>query len=217
MHTRTGDSSAMGSGSSVGSVVTVGLGMSPWLSDQIEAPVVCSVEQYAVEPSAVVPVLPTGEQSAPITTAAGAAGGVAVAAAAAVRGGGGGGVKVGVVTVGDFAVGVASGRSARRNSKTATVIAATSRTARIAGTSTPARSRERRCGCCGVAAGDRCVRRSSDGAGLQAVTERPCEVGAPLEPLVRVLRQRLGQHRVECGELVAMRADRPAAEPRGAG
>jgi hypothetical protein len=33
------------SGSSVGSVVTVGLAMSPWLSDQIEAPVVCSVEQ----------------------------------------------------------------------------------------------------------------------------------------------------------------------------
>ena len=124
---------------------------------------VCSVEQYAVAPSAVVPVLPTGEQLAPTTTAAGAAGGVVVAAVVGVGDGGGSGgvgagVKVGVVTVGDFAVGVASGRSARRNSKTATVIAATSRTARIVGTSTPARRRERCCGSCGVAAGDRCVR-----------------------------------------------------------
>ena len=47
MHTRTGDSSSMGNGSSVGSVVTVtvGLGTSPWLSDQMVAPVFCSVEQ----------------------------------------------------------------------------------------------------------------------------------------------------------------------------
>jgi hypothetical protein len=45
MHTRTGDSSAMGKGSSVASVVTVGLGTSPWLDDQMVAPVFCSVEQ----------------------------------------------------------------------------------------------------------------------------------------------------------------------------
>jgi hypothetical protein len=45
MHTSTGDSSATGNGSSVGSVVTVGLGTSPWLSDQIEVPVLCRVEQ----------------------------------------------------------------------------------------------------------------------------------------------------------------------------
>ena len=47
MHTRSGDSSSTGSGSSVGAVVTVtvGLGTSPWVSDQIVAPVVCSVEQ----------------------------------------------------------------------------------------------------------------------------------------------------------------------------
>jgi hypothetical protein len=73
MHTRTGDSSAIGNGSSVGSVVTVGLGISPSLSDQIDAPVVCNVEQCAVAPAAVVPVLPTGEQSAPIATVAAAA------------------------------------------------------------------------------------------------------------------------------------------------
>jgi hypothetical protein len=45
MQTRTGDSSSIGAGASVGSVVTVGLGTSPWFSDQIDAPVVCSVEQ----------------------------------------------------------------------------------------------------------------------------------------------------------------------------
>jgi len=45
MHTRTGDSSAVGSGSSVASVVTVGLGTVPWLNDQMDAPVFCSVEQ----------------------------------------------------------------------------------------------------------------------------------------------------------------------------
>ena len=45
MHTRTGDSSSVGKGSSVGSVVTVGLGTSPWLNDQMVAPVFCSVEQ----------------------------------------------------------------------------------------------------------------------------------------------------------------------------
>jgi hypothetical protein len=45
MHTRTGDSSSVGNGSSVGSVVTVGLGTSPWLNDQMVAPVFCSVEQ----------------------------------------------------------------------------------------------------------------------------------------------------------------------------
>ena len=81
MQTRTGDSSSIGTGASVGSVVTVGLGTSPWLSDQIDAPVVCSVEQYAVVPSAVVAVLPTGEQLAPIT---------ATGVAAAVVGGGDG-------------------------------------------------------------------------------------------------------------------------------
>ena len=61
MHTRTGDSS-VGSGVSVGPVVTVGLGMSPWLSNQTAAPAVCRVEHYAVDPSAVVPVLPGGDQ-----------------------------------------------------------------------------------------------------------------------------------------------------------
>ncbi len=68
MHTRTGDSSAKGSGSSVAAVVTVGLGTSPWVSDQIVVSVPCSVEQCAAEPLRVVPVLPSGEQFAPITT-----------------------------------------------------------------------------------------------------------------------------------------------------
>ena len=49
MHTRTGDSSMKGSGSSVGSVVTVGLGMSPWFSDQIEAPVVVQVSDLEAQ------------------------------------------------------------------------------------------------------------------------------------------------------------------------
>jgi hypothetical protein len=47
IQTRTGDSSSAGSGVSVGSVVTVtvGLGTSPWLSDQIVLPVPCRFEQ----------------------------------------------------------------------------------------------------------------------------------------------------------------------------
>ena len=71
MHTRIGVSSSMGSGVSVGSIVTVGLGTSSWLSDQMVALVPCSVEQYAVVPSAVVAVLPAGEQSAPMTAGGG--------------------------------------------------------------------------------------------------------------------------------------------------
>ena len=47
IQTRTGVSSSTGSGSSVTSVVTVtvGAGISPWFSDQMEAPVDCRVEQ----------------------------------------------------------------------------------------------------------------------------------------------------------------------------
>ncbi len=166
MQTRTGDSSSIGTGASVGSVVTVGLGTSPWRSDQIDAPVVCSVEQYAVAPSAVVAVLPIGEQLAPITATGVAAavvgGGDGVVGGCAGSGGEGSGVNVGLVAVGAFAVVVgASGRSARRNSMTATVIAATSSTARIAGTTTPARSIER---FGGVAAGARVVPTSPVGA-----------------------------------------------------
>src|SRR5215218_2299812 len=136
MHTRTGDSSSIGSGSSVGAVVTVGLGTSPWLSDQIEPPVACSFEQYAVTPSAVVAVLPTGKQLAPITATGGCTG----------SGGGGNGVGGGDATVGDVtvvgcAVGVGdSGRSARRNSMSATATAAISSNAKTAGTVTPARN-----------------------------------------------------------------------------
>ena len=151
MHTRTGGSPPKGSGASVGSAVTVGLGMSPWLSDQIEAPVDCSVEQYAPVPFSVVPVLPTGEHAAPMT-ATGAATAVVVAELVVGggdgggSGGGGNGVNLGDVTVGDVvAVGAAAGRSssARRVSKTATATAAISSTARMAGTMTPARSRDR--------------------------------------------------------------------------
>src|SRR6267378_7491529 len=160
MHSRTGDSSAIGSGCSAGAVVTVGLGTSPGLSDQIEAPVVCSVEQYAVAPLAVVAVLPTGEHLAPIT-ATGAAGDVAAGGATG-SGGGGSGMNVGVLIAGDFAVAVVgSGRSARRNSVIATVIAPISSIARIAGTMMPARSRER---FGGVAAGARVVATSPVGA-----------------------------------------------------
>src|SRR4029453_10914814 len=74
MQTRTGFSSATGSGSSVGAAVAVGSAPSPGLSDQIVAPVLCSVEQYAVAPAGVVAVLPSGEQFAPITAAGGGTG-----------------------------------------------------------------------------------------------------------------------------------------------
>ncbi|MDT7755653.1 MAG: hypothetical protein QOH27_1551, partial [Mycobacterium sp.] len=88
MQTRTGDSSSVGKGVSVASVVTVtvGLGTSPWFSDQIVVLVPCSVEQYAVCPAAVAAVAPTGEQLAPI-----AATGVTTAAVVGEGGGSGGG------------------------------------------------------------------------------------------------------------------------------
>jgi len=128
--------------------------MVPGCNDQTVVPLGCSVAQYAVVPWAVVAVLPTGEQLAPMTTVGGAAGVVAAVVGdasdadvgggcAGSGGGGGGGVNVGLVAVGGFAVTVlgTSGRSTRRNSMSATVIAAINSTARSAGTTTPARSR----------------------------------------------------------------------------
>ena len=67
-------------------------------------PLGCRIEQYAVEPSAVVPVLPAGVQFAPITTVGGGAGAAVVDGGGTGSGGGGRGVNAGVVTVGDFAV-----------------------------------------------------------------------------------------------------------------
>ena len=78
MHSRIGDSSSVGSGASVGSVVTVGLAMLPGCNDHTVVPLGCRIEQYAVEPSAVVPVLPAGVQFAPITTVGGGAGAAVV-------------------------------------------------------------------------------------------------------------------------------------------
>jgi hypothetical protein len=74
IHTRIGDSSSVGSGVSVASVVTVGLAMLPCCNDHTVVPLGSRGEQYAVEPSAVVPVLPDGVQFAPITTVGGGAG-----------------------------------------------------------------------------------------------------------------------------------------------
>src|ERR1700742_5108480 len=143
IHIRVGDSSSVGSGVSVGSVVTVGLWMVPGCNDQTVVPLGCSVEQYAVVPWAVVAVLPTDEQLAPITATGGATGVVAIVVGDASGtevgggctgsgGGGGSGVNAGLGGVGGFTVAVlgASGRSARRNSMSATVIAAISSTAR---------------------------------------------------------------------------------------
>src|SRR4029078_13667934 len=125
---RVGDSSAVGSGVSVGSVVTVGLWMVPGCNDQTVVPLGCSVAQYAVVPWGVVAVLPTGEQLAPMTTVGGAAGVVAAVVGdasdtdvgggcAGSGGGGGGGVNVGLVAVGGLAVPRlgAPGPAARRN------------------------------------------------------------------------------------------------------
>jgi hypothetical protein len=186
VHTRTGDSSSIGNGSSVGAAVTVGLGTGPAFSDQIDSLVVCSVEQYAVAPSAVVAVLPTGEQLAPTTATGGFTG----------SGGGGRGVNAVLVTVGDSAVAMGgSDRSARRNSMTATVIAATSRTARTAGTMTPDRSSERFGSVAAGASGaDVSGRRR-----VEVVDQRAGEVGAALETVLRILGKRLGQHRIERG------------------
>ncbi|MDT7762534.1 MAG: hypothetical protein QOC63_1954, partial [Mycobacterium sp.] len=96
MHTRTG------SGSSAGTAIPVGVGTSPGMSDQIEAPVARSVEQYALAPLAVVAVLPTGEHLAPITATC-TAGDVAAGGATG-SGGAGSGMNVGAMTFGDFAV-----------------------------------------------------------------------------------------------------------------
>jgi len=160
MQTRTGDSSSVGSGVSVGSVVTVtvGLGTSPWFSDQIVVLVPCSVEQYAVCPPAVVAVAPVGEHLAPIaaTGVAGAAVVVAVVLIGGDDGEGGGcggngvtrevvdGVETGVVRD------VACSSSALVNSSSAKPIATTKRSASTAGTMKPARSSDRRAA--GVAA-----------------------------------------------------------------
>jgi len=81
------------------------------MSDQIEAPVARSVEQYAVAPLAVVAVPPTGEHLAPITATCAAGDGAAGGATGS--GGAGSGMNVGVMIFGDFAVVVRAGRSAR--------------------------------------------------------------------------------------------------------
>ena len=100
MHTRTGDSSSVGSGVSAGPVVTVGLGMLPGCNDHTVVPLGCRVEQYAGAPPAAVAVLPAGVQFAPITTVGGGAGG------------GGSGGTAGVLLGGDVAVAVVdAGRS----------------------------------------------------------------------------------------------------------
>ena len=93
MQTRTGVSSSSGIGSSVAWVVTVmvGAGTTPWLVDQMEAPVPSSVEQYTVLPLAVVAESPTGEQSAPTTGGAEAAAEAVTVVVASVGGGADGG------------------------------------------------------------------------------------------------------------------------------
>src|SRR5689334_3137300 len=109
MHTRTGVSSETGSGSSVACVVTVmvGTGTTPWLTDQIDAPVPSSVEQYTVLPFAVVPEEPTGEQSAPTTAADGVTEAVTVVVADADGGGAGaGGAALRADVAGGFGSGV---------------------------------------------------------------------------------------------------------------
>src|SRR6476469_1952869 len=109
MHTRTGDSSSAGSGSSVAGVVTVmvGAGTTPWVTDQMDAAVPSSVEQYTVLPLAVVPVLPTGEQSAPTTATAGAADAVVAVVVGSV--GDTAGAAGGASAIGDVADGVGGG------------------------------------------------------------------------------------------------------------
>jgi hypothetical protein len=146
-----------------------------------------------VEPSAVVPVLPAGVQFAPITTVDGGAGGAVVGDCTG-SGGGGSGVNVGVAIVGDFVVGdVACGRSARRNSMTATVTAATT-----------AQQGSLRLCCSGGEGGTDITGRRC----VEPVGERAGEVGAPLETVLGILGQRLGQHRVESRRLGALSGDR---------
>ncbi|MDT5390559.1 MAG: hypothetical protein QOE04_4200, partial [Mycobacterium sp.] len=138
MQTRTGDSSSVGMGVSVASVVTVtvGLGTSPWFSDQIVVLVPCSVEQYAVCPAAVVAVAPTGEQLAPI--AATGVTGAAVVGEGGEGGGSGGGNGVTSEVVDGVETGVvrdvACSSSALVNSSSAKPIATTRRSASTAGT-----------------------------------------------------------------------------------